>query len=199
MNAISRARGNIRAGSLTERANRGQGVISIDSVDFPPEVSPGGVVSLDFTIRNTQNSAICAPDPDSCISSTLGAGLRIEAQLRGSGRVLDSTERCVTCDGGTSTARLSFTAPPEEGTFSFEAVLVGSSTRNVLLEQRLSVEVTGEPNGGAEPPPDDGDDDSPFEGPLLPCFIDPNRSCDRTETIAWTLGALGVAAVVVGD
>lgn len=167
------------------------GDVYIEAVQQPGTLEVGGTKSFHFDIG--ADSTAFPSDPDWCIASGFGDGYAIDITARSGGGLLHAKNTCI---------QAGFTRPPQRfsfeltgssaGTVEVRVAVHGSGSRNLLVERTFQVEVIdpdgggGGGNGGSVDPGDPpGGDNGDGGGPLLPCWIDPNRGCATPEAIAW--------------
>lgn len=148
-------------------------------VDVPSQQPPNTTVSADVQLAN--DALLIGPnDPDRCSTGFAGrVGLEVDLELTVNGSFADRrTGICVPSTGQTAT--LQFVTPSEPGIATIEVtgelpgkdLSIGSRTATIDV-------VEGVPEA-----PTNGDDDG-GTGPLLPCFLDPNRQCSPFEQLAF--------------
>lgn len=166
-------------------------LVPIRSVDVQQTVPPGAQVPLTVTMGNT--ATIISPlDPDVCTAGGFN-GYSLEVDIELDGRNLGAQTKCVTAVGNVN-YDFEFVAPTEPGAYTLTIVVRGNSSNNQLGFQELDVTVEE-----TAPQPDENGDGGLTGGPLLPCFLDPNRGCERFETIGWSAaGVLFAVALLSG-
>lgn len=178
---------------------RGRNAVQIRA-SVPSEVGPGQIVNASVIVSPAQfvSDDLSVLDPDYCTPPNLfGKGLNVDIEVRAGGQRLGSGRRCIPSIGGERELPFSFTAPTSTGRSSFNVIVRGHASGNRLGADSFSFQVAEGGGGGGAPTPADEDEDGggPFDGPLLPCFLDPNRTCARPETLAW--GSVGLLAAIV--
>lgn len=185
------------------RASRGAAEIRPAAV--PGELRVGERRTVRVDLAATRETSVL--DPDHCVSKALAAGLRVEARGRvGGGQTSDRF--CLPASTLTLGNTREFRVPIEgtsPGTLEVTIEVVGRDSGNLLARETFAISVVGEETGGETPGgiPDeeqDGgeDQDQNGGGPLLPCFVDPNRSCARPEALGWGAAAVLLLVALVG-
>lgn len=183
-------------------------VLSIEGVNVPGQQPPSTPVAVPIFLSNSAQF-IGPGDPNRCDPQgflSAEVGLEVEVRLEIGGVFQDSDIVCVPGSeapfGGVGTAEttLETTTPAEPGTFSFDVVAETARTGDLVGRATQSIQVT-EAAQPAEPPDNGGngngnepDNGGLFEGPILPCFLDPNRACETPETVLY--GAAGALLLV---
>lgn len=172
-------------------------VLSVVDVDFPAQQPPSSRVPVDVVLDNS--ALFVGGDPNRCIGGELlgeFVGLEVTVTLEAGGAFQDSDTVCVAAGPAAAfaTADLSVTTPAEDGPFTFTIRAETASTGEEFFAEQRTIDV----QTGAQPAPEERDDEEDgglFGGPILPCFVDPNRACARPEALAW--GGLGLLAAIV--
>lgn len=212
MHATDRLRSTVRGshypaapgGETREFSDLTGDVTFVQDIEIVPEIRPGRRVSLSYTIDFGDLGADFFLDPNFCITD--GApGVNFLSEIEVDGLVADSNNYCRQPDP--TTVQHSFLGPTEIGQYPVDIVIVRPSDGVPIREVTAgTLTVTDDPVGGDCPTgfirdpdtgecvPSGGNGGDGGGGPLLPCFLDPNRACSTGETIAYTAvgGAVGI-------
>lgn len=191
----------------------GEADLEVFPIFVPNTVQVGqDVGTITIGVRNVGTSPSAGTDPDTCIATGFTAGLRVDIEVRRGANELAVEQGHCLADGGGNRAevQVELGEATSAGTVDLGVRVFGSGSGNQLVQDSISFEIVesdgGGGNGGGDvqPPEDDNGDngdngDDPLDGPLLPCFLDPNRSCARPETIAWGGAGLLLLTLLVGS
>lgn len=189
--------------SVITRQRAGQVEIERVEVD-PANVTPGGQVAVTVNLRET--AAFVGTGPELCNppNPLSPSGIAVILTVSLGDQQLDR-EVCVPVNNLTSGSRdptFRLTAPslPKGVTESQERIDVsmqirGKPNRSTSTSRIVTVTQQGRQQPRNQNGNNGNNGNNGGIGPLLPCFLDPNRSCTRFETIAF--GGLGVLMVIL--
>lgn len=188
---ISAAGARSTSRSRTARAQRGD--VAIVRVDVPEEIPVGQEETVIIGVEAVGQVDVF--DPDHCVAADLGAGIRTDVEVTvGPNRIASDTFCIPTGRVGTPGEReMQFGLRGDEaGPVDLTVTAFGRGSDNRLDERTFTIDVVGEPTNGGDGgvSPTNGEDGT---GPLLPCFLDPNRKCSRPESLAWA----GLAVLLI--
>lgn len=177
----------------------------VENLNFTPEIKPGRNTAVSFEV--TSNESFHDPtNPNTCWTTNAALGSRVRAVLVVDGSDRTSDTECVR-GGQAYEYQLSFIAGQDGTTHDCAIELRNAATGNTNTRREFQVHVTEDAVVGDCPPGFEKDSEGncvPSEngnggsGPLLPCFLDPNRSCGTPEVVAWG-GLLLMMIVLIAD
>lgn len=203
-----RDRARISENAVTAYATNSQ--IRFGTIDLPSRVRPGEAIDADATLIN--NATIISPtDPNACNPGKLFVGgLNVTVTVEVDGMREDSASACVPGLGGSKKLDLSWYTENVQSSKTVQVSYIAKGTGDGRELARKTYTVIIEPEAPTQDERNEPDDDSDTTGddnnntdptktgPILPCFLDPNRACTPGEqsTYAMAGGALGILLIM---
>lgn len=183
------------------------------TVAVPSAVQPLSAVPV-TTYINTSAAVVDGSDPDRCDGPHPATGYAVDVTVTFTGDIIGGETRCVIAGvpGTTEGVLVPFFVSSIEGTFHGNVTVEFATTGQVIANRPFEIVVDEDAPAGPYGPECVNTPDCPVDqvcrngecrdpptsgGPLLPCFLDPNRGCATPETIAWAFAGLLVASVAL--
>jgi len=196
--ARSAARGLRSQSSIEAHGDPGQ--ISVYPKKLNLRAPPNTLVTQHFQLTNGA-AYVSGSDPDHCTTplTEFGGGLQVAVTVKVNGTRYGSNSTCIGVAGAFVFARkksfsITHYTPDQPGEYKvdYDFYLAGSGKHIKTI--RKTLEVTGSaPKPPAQQPQQNGGSGL-FNGPILPCFLDPNRACTTGSTIGYS--AFGILALL---
>lgn len=199
-NHLARSAAQTVRGKKTVEAHGNPNAISVTPKKMNLRAPPNTDVTQHFQLSNSA-AYVSGHDPDHCTTSLteFGGGLKVGVQVKINGTSYGQNATCIGVAGAFIFARkksfqITHYTPSKPGTYTvdYDFFLTGSGNHITTISKKLTV------TGNAPKPPSGNNQNKGgsglFSGPLLPCFLDPNRSCNTATTV--TYSALGIVFVL---
>lgn len=166
-----------------------QGSVLVRSITGVPSITrPGtvaGQVSVEPDPNLIQNLSALWVDPDACDTGFGSFGFRTRIEIRVDGQVVDSRAKCLGSDES-----FDFTTNLQQpGAHTIAVVAIGENSGNEFDRETMTVTVEEETTRrGDFTSEDEESGDGLFGGPILPCFLDPNRECGTLQLVGFVGG-----------
>lgn len=134
--------------------------VQIEDLEFTEQVSTGGRIAISYNVF-AQSGATPPPagqtvfqNPDYCIASDLGGGVRLSHDVYIEGDLQDSISTCWPMENRQRRATFDFIAPSQDGSYTIAIQLVGMGSGEVAETVEFEVQVGSDGNGGTTTCPD---------------------------------------------
>lgn len=194
--SVSRATSTMRSRGRTLQRARGRDVTAhaskreLVSADLSAAgvARPNTVMTARVTVRNS--AEVIAGDEDGCSSGPVLNGYRLETSIKVDGEVVETRSNCIRGLNGSKEYTFDVTTPTDGDSFELAYEVTGESSGRTVASGSQRVELREEAPGQG--------DDRDGGGPMLPCFIDPNRSCSGGDAVGFSaLAALAIPALAL--